>query len=235
MKKLLITVILLIYCAYANAQIEHFPVLECTPEAIFNRAYLDYIPSEEFIPTTLTECFESFPRFLGLGYYYRGCYDQVMESKDKNFILLVPPITPTGNNVNIRRSLSEREEYLFPDFKSKDISTVVYLSPIRMDMALILDKSWREITLREIKEYIHYLSSGYARDKFNADTVITYPIPLKKGESLRGRYNHCEILLLYKIDKAYVLFYFFYTDKGYRKRKKYIQEVEKMLRFKEEL
>ena len=72
---------------------------------------------------------------------------------------------------------------------------------------------------------ITYKSSKYARESFNADTVITYP--LKMWEKYENKYTHCLVILIQKRYRGCIPLYCLYTDEGAKKLNHYIKSLQK--------
>jgi hypothetical protein len=94
-----------------------------------------------------------------------------------------------------------------------------------------------KITIEDLKQNVHYCSVEYARETFNADTVICYNLPVKNVKSHiftenNVKYDNCEVLALLKNDFGPVFFYCFYTKEGYKNRKGYMEKLKKSVRFK---
>jgi hypothetical protein len=90
----------------------------------------------------------------------------------------------------------------------------------------------------DFRENVDYCSVEYARETFNADTVICYNLPVKNVKSYvfnenKVKYDICEVLALIKNDLGPVFFYCFYTNEGYKNRKEYMEKLEKSVRFKD--
>ena len=73
---------------------------------------------------------------------------------------------------------------------------------------------------------ITYKSSKYARESFNADTVITYP--LKMWEKYENKYTHCLVILIQKRYRGCIPLYCLYTDEGAKKLNHYIKSLQKV-------
>lgn len=108
---------------------------------------------------------------------------------------------------------------------------ICYLFVVRAELAMSLNKKREDISFDEIKHYIEYKPASYAKDVFNADTVITYPLSLG-SKCFRKKYYYCDVWLFQKNNIGHFYLYCFYTDKGYENKWKYEQELEKTLRFK---
>jgi hypothetical protein len=199
-----------------------------TKEAILETMGIQYFPSDKFVFEKKYEGFKSLPRFkLMLGNNY-----PILEAKDEEFVGVFDISTYIEKRyekkpISVRHvSIEQLNEYHF----------------ILLRCALFLSKGYKYpkmsnrlkwLSLKKIKRAVHYQPSNYLDNKFNADTIITYKIKLKSGESFREKYKHCEILVFTKTNVGCTAFYCFYTKEGYKKRDEYIREIGQMFRYKE--
>lgn len=196
------------------------PILRGSMKNIFKAYNIKYTPSDRFILQEYPENFDSLQSIPALQFFPRTrkkhnkWFGPVLESKDKDCTVVF--------------TLGAFHLYL----KSlKEEGKVAHLNTIRHNMTRILNKEYDKITLNDIKKEIRYLSEKDAMDGFNADTLITYKIALIEGEQFRNRYNHCDVLVLYKRDVGECSIYCFYTDRGYIHKKMYQEELTKMFKF----
>ena len=181
-----------------------------TAEDLFDEIKLECRKSKIIYIKDVYECFSSYRNI-----YRVGCKRPTLESKDGHFIAFFD-IQPPLKHQRV------------------DTTTIPYLRGIRADLAMSLGKRIDDIPLEKVEEYIEYKSPDYAKNVFNADRALTYP--LSRGEEFfREKYNHCHVLLIYKENVGYFSLYCFYTDRGYKKRNKYNRELERMLKFKDDV
>ena len=167
--------------------------------------------------TDESEDFESLPGFQ----MHTGILSPTIKSDDQDFIAFVS-IQPNNN----------RPPFILKDKVEYDGKEVYrYLFVVRAELAMSLNKKREDISFDEIKHYIEYKPASYAKDVFNADTVITYPLSLG-SKCFRKKYYYCDVWLFQKNNIGHFYLYCFYTDKGYENKWKYEQELEKTLRFK---
>lgn len=151
-------------------------------------------------------------------YLYRKCRNKVI-SKDKNFVtqIYIPPVY-SKDSVNIYLELT-------PDVKI-EINTY-HLSHIKADYKLNTGEF-----VTSIKDLsLEYKSPEYARQAFNADTVITYP--LKMWKKYKKKYNHCQVMIIQKNTRGPISLYCFYNDKGEKKLDTYLKSLEGMFWYRE--
>ena len=106
-----------------------------------------------------------------------------------------------------------------------------------IEIAKKYDRSYRDnFSMKDMKENVSYYPDEYAKNVFNADTVISYSLPIKRvgwNSNVKWKYTNCEVLLIHKNDLGPILFYSFFTKKGYKNREKYMDKLEKSIRFKD--
>ena len=146
-------------------------------------------------------------------------YRYKVRSKDKNFVavICIPPVYSI-DSVNIYFELA-------PDL-IMEISTY-HLNHIKADF-------WHnrgEPVTSTAGLPLEYKSSQYARQAFNADTVIIYPLKVLK--KYKKKYNHCQALLLQKNSRGPICLYCFYNDKGEKKLDTYLKSLEGMFWYRE--
>lgn len=137
-------------------------------------------------------------------------------SKDSNFIayVSVPPIF-CGDKDSIYADFSFKTGFMI------EMNTY-HLTHIKADFLKNTGK--RVAFLSELP--ITYKSSKYARESFNADTVITYP--LKMWEKYENKYTHCLVILIQKRYRGCIPLYCLYTDEGAKKLNHYIKSLKKV-------
>jgi hypothetical protein len=197
-------------------------------EVILETMGIQYFPSDKFVFEKKYEEFKSLPRFkLMLGNNY-----PILEAKDGEFV-----------GVFRLSAYFEKEYEQKPLFgRHVSIEQLNEFHFIILRCALFLSKGYtypkmsnrlKWLSLKKIKRAVHYQPTNYLDNNFNADTIITYKIRLKSGESFREKYKHCEILVFTKTNVGCAAFYCFYTKEGYKKRDEYIREIGQMFRYKE--
>lgn len=192
------------------------PIHKVTSKKRLDNIRLNFKKSKLIKLIDESEDFESLPQFQRMR---MGHLSPTIKSSNQDFIAFFS-IQP--NNSQPPFILKDKVEY-----EGKEIPR--YLLHIRANLAISLNKN---ISFDEIEHFIEYKPATYAKDIFNADTVITYSLSLG-GEYLRGKYKHCDVWLFHKINVGYFSLYCFYTDKGYANKRMYEQELEKILRFKD--
>lgn len=146
------------------------------------------------------------------GFYSPYC--NYLLSNDSNFIVYVsaPPIY-CGDKDSIYADLSLKTGFMI------EVNTC-HLERIKGDF--FENTGERVTSLYNLP--LSYKSSKYAREAFNADTVITYP--LKMWQNLENKYNHCQVMIIQKNRRGCIALYCFYNDKGARKLSHYIKTLK---------
>lgn len=199
--------------------LEGIPIHKMTSKKRLDNIRLNFKKSKLIKLIDESEDFESLPQFQRMR---MGHLSPTIKSSDQDFIAFFS-IQP--NNYQPPLILKDKTE-----LEGKEIYR--YLLGIRANLAISLNKKKDNISFNDIKHFIEYKPATFAKDIFNADTVITYPLSLE-GECLREKYNYCDVWLFHKINVGYFSLYCFYTDKGYANKRMYEQELEKILRFKD--
>ena len=69
--------------------------------------------------------------------------------------------------------------------------------------------------------------------QFNADSVFVFNIPVPAGQPYRNKYTHSMAMFISKYDRPYIWTIWFFTDKGYKNRKKYLSAFNKTIWYKD--
>ncbi len=83
------------------------------------------------------------------------------------------------------------------------------------------------------KENVYYYSSKEAKNLFNADTLITYPVQLHEDVLYKNKYNSAQVLILQKNDTGYMLILELFTNNSIKSKEKYMKLLSRTIRFKE--
>lgn len=157
---------------------------------------------------------------------YRGLYPVYhnhLISEDHNFIVYIEvPLVYSGTGIKDSIYVNP---HLVPNLKIK-IDTF-HLRYIKNDF-------WQNIAKKvESLENlpVTYKSSKYARESFNADTVVTYP--LKMWHKLYNEYNHCQVIMIQKNTRGFIFLYCFYNDTGARKLSRYLKTLKGVFWFRD--
>lgn len=86
-----------------------------------------------------------------------------------------------------------------------------------------------------IRDYVTYMPDEYSKNHFNADTTLTFSFDME-GKKINDIYGHHKAILMYKRDASFsIRLDCFLTDKGLKDfDSKYLKDIEKMFRFKNE-
>ena len=140
------------------------PIKTMTLQMWLKKIGLKHKKSKLIKLTDESEDFESLPGFQ----MHTGILSPTIKSDDQDFIAFFS-IQPNNN----------RPPFILKDKVEYDGKEVYrYLFVVRAELAMSLNKKREDISFDEIKHYIEYKPASYAKDVFNADTVITYPLSL---------------------------------------------------------
>ena len=86
-----------------------------------------------------------------------------------------------------------------------------------------------------IRDYVTYMPDEYSKNHFNADTTLTFGFDME-GEKINDIYGYHKAILMYKKDASFsIRLDCLLTDKGLEDfDNKYLKDIEKMFRFKNE-
>lgn len=172
--------------------------------------------------------FISYIDSVGKNRVYLGCllakeskrlpsyYHKSFLSKDSDFVVYT-----SIPGIFCRRNDSVYADFdLLPEMKVE--MNTYHISHIKADFLKNTGK--RVAFLSELP--LTYNSSKYARESFNADTVITYP--LKMWEKYENKYTHCLVILIQKRYRGFIPLYCLYSDEGAMKLNHYIKSLKKV-------
>ena len=221
-----ILILLLFFCAsifpsrtQTPSKKEKARILSITPEYgqvdIFGAMDFECIPVEGLSIREVKSC--HWKPYLSIGRF-------LLKSDDKYFISAI------------------EIQFMYKEF-DRSHNTVaarnkLYFYMIRNDLIEIsgkYDRNYRDkFSMKDLKENVNYHPDAYAKNVFNADTVISYSLPVKRvgwNSHVKRKYTNCEVLLIHKNDLGPIVFYSFFTKKGYKNREKYLDKLEKSVRF----
>ncbi len=187
--------------------------------------------------------------------FFRTIPMQCMTSADGDFQLwLSPPIVYTDSVKDSFRKYPEAKR-LFYNWEDGS-QFVVLLGEGLASMNPNLQH--HKYVVKDKAKNVKYYSDAFARDMFNADTVMLYDAPevnfktIRKNDSIRMKrmkcgiyfsqfdwedmdfkYNHFKKLIIQKHDQGYVLAYCMFTDKGVKQADKYIKGLKGLVRYKD--
>lgn len=81
------------------------------------------------------------------------------------------------------------------------------------------------------KQYVTYYPDALAKEKFNADTAITYNFDLGPKEIYKNKYRHVRMLWLLKRDRGWVGVYCIYTPKAKKHLPGYWKAAEQIFKY----
>lgn len=224
MKKVLVLLIVAFLSSFSLSaqeqccaiQKDHFMSEELL--TVLDSLSITYSPPVNFVSDLAGEGFGTVPHLKRL----HGCMYYIV-SKDNNFLVCFYAEHITGKNPFDETS---NISYL----KSVEGDIRVSLSPKTDDLTSMEGKG--KNTEIQLKNHVTYCPLEYAKNNFNADTVIRYSLNMN-GLKLQGQYTDNTVLTLQKKGKGFITLYCFYTKEGKRKINDYMKVVENMLWFRD--
>ena len=89
-----------------------------------------------------------------------------------------------------------------------------------------------EVSYNELTNCLYYFTPEYAKEKFNADSVFTYPILIPKGVSYYGN-KYCQRVIIRKEGKSPAELFCFYNEEAKKNLDKYMKAIEGILRYRD--
>lgn len=102
------------------------------------------------------------------------------------------------------------------------------------EMKSMVKQMLGEDAAKRWREYATYYPASEAKNKFNADTVITCRFDLKKEEYHRGKYCYFQPLFTQKKGRGSFFMYLFYDKKGDKRLGQYMTVIENSLWYGDE-
>lgn len=184
---------------------------------------LNYRTPSLFSEIPIVECFKGNPRLE----FMLGCAGNQLISHDKEFIAFIPlkRFLSKKDSIDLRKSFPGAS---IPDLNSQHIYSIraQVLSSLGKDASLKGENAsfnWRK--------YVRYYSCKDAKQKFNADTAITYSITLNGNEIYKSKYRFLKILVLQKKDRGFIEMYSFYSGKNNTDFNKYWSLIESAFKY----
>ncbi|WP_436415496.1 hypothetical protein [Petrimonas sp.] len=164
-------------------------------------------------------------------------YNPIIQSADKECIIMymIFPlfITPQESYVNnVVQVLNNKRSKDSVNVYDNDINERLPRNHISFEMRTALgqvDKRNRPIegSVFEFDEYVTLTSGKEIRENFNADSLYVYDIPLQKP--YKDNYTHCTGLLVKKRNRPSMVLKLFFTGKGKKKEKYYMDLLNKTI------
>jgi len=192
---------------------------------ILKSARISYHKPASLTEVRGSECFRGNPKLEEVV----SCAGNQLHSKNGDFIAFLPVYKFLTKMDSVRMQKS------FPGMPIVDLDNQ-HAAMVRAKVLLSLSKNASirgENADFNWRQYVTYYSDKDARRKFNADTAIKVPFPLKKEEAYLGKYNNLIALVLQKNGRGFVIIYCFYTDKAKRKLNYYWKQIEGIYRYED--
>jgi hypothetical protein len=190
--------------------LKEMPVLPIpTLEYILGINNIDFRCPKQFVLDNTPECFS--PSFW-ISYPLGGCMFYNLTSKDGLFIAFI------------------REANLQHLHAPNTDNNTAHLELIKNDFVGVNEyfshDDRESITMNDIHKYVKYYSTAFAREMFNADTVVSYSIRYEH-RPFRNIYPECSRIIIQKNNRPIIPLLCFYTAKGYKKQEKYLKNLKK--------
>ena len=179
---------------------------------------LKYKLPKGFIGKDTLECFESAPQFKGTV----TCVESQMYSTDKNFIVYF------YIHENFTAADSAQIAKLFPTFKQYSVENY-HVRHIENDLKTSMGDSY----IAPVKRHIKYYPNDFVKKTLNADTLISYPLTIKRGLYLNDLYKNCKVLLIQKKGRGFIALYCFYNEVAAKNLDQYMKPVEEMFKYRD--
>ena len=82
------------------------------------------------------------------------------------------------------------------------------------------------------EDYVTVISGREARQRFNADSIFVFEVPIEPLQWDGEVYTHCIHQVLTRKDRAYMGFVWLFTDEGYKRRQEYMDTLEGNVAYK---
>lgn len=204
----------------ASGLILHDEFEFCKP---YSRALQNRLTSENGDFTAFIEMY--FTAIPGISVADYNSIDSIVSAHDRyhgSFMNMI--VGSAENNFQTRIPASQRN--------------AMHIDIMKRHLADIAKKNKRnaDFSMEDIRENVIYLPDNQAKEKFNADTLICYSLPVKavNGDKKFGRkYSDCEVTIIQKKDVGPVIFYSFFTPESYKNRAAYFEKLEQSFSFRQ--
>lgn len=179
---------------------------------------LPYQKPKGFKEVGKSECFKDYPKLESTF----SCLSNRLVSNDEQFISFIAiPKVFTEKFQKQMETLFLGREFDYVDKQHANQIKGIIRSYYNEEAA----KHWRDS--------VTYYPPDITKEKFNADSVISYSIALRPEDYYRNKYKYIDILLLQKKGRGYVYFVSFFTDKARQNINYYREKIEGVLRYEE--
>ncbi|WP_154662129.1 hypothetical protein [Siansivirga zeaxanthinifaciens] len=165
-------------------------------------------------------------------------YGPIFLSKDKNCMIAFP-----FEFISFFKGLEENKKIPLNTFYFDPKEQIA--AEIETSLGLyycIGDSRNKDIDNVELYNYVNFVFGKQAKEKYNADSFAIYDLPNANKtyfldeslEKLHKKYPYCTSLFIQKdIRNSYLSIKFFFTEKGFKKKEKYIKMLDKHIWFDE--
>ena len=170
----------------------------------------------------------------------RVCTEANLVSQDRSFMVFYRINNPFTKDDSIKFT-PDYPEY---DGNSNHQVDAEHISIIKSFVDISFGKA------ADWKDYVHYYPQQYAKNKFNADTVISVTLPLEIHDDFsyakdyyyygtinrrfHSNYTHGVVLIIQKKGRGFVAMYCFYDENAINNLDAYMAAVEGSLRYRDD-
>ena|SRR5690606_21177879 len=235
MKQTLIYLILSVFSfsLWAQENIPYEKTFEAYSNYIFENDGIECKPSKELVDLQEYFVVQPIRDDRGVG----AMYGPVFQTPDGNCIIQYPSsawawpwdlqgnpkaeakyLSYTGQIVREIKAALGYPDYITPPTKSKN-SVPMIVTPVY------------DTTSIDFNTYVTTIIGKDVKERFNADTVYIYDIPLE--EPFKNKYTYCTGLVIAKEGRASMNFKFFFTEEGKAAERKYLDYLDKQIWYAE--
>lgn len=225
----LATILLLIGNMFAQVRSPDYRTFPEYADLTFDRFNISCKMPSNFIDMKSSEKWGVRPLQSSLGYFYTP----VIQSKNKECVVLYPfyPLYMNDFDMRVNEAVRKVNKEIFKD--STGTKRVV------TNESLPRGNIIGEITTAfgipsdsiDLDNYLTVLAGKEARNMFNADSVFLYDILLDKP--YKDKYVYCKGMVISKRNRPAFLIKWFFTEKGKKKEKEYIELLNKTIWYDE--
>jgi len=219
----LIIVLLSLFNMFAESQSVSYSqnqLISAAEYAKWDSMSLTYLPPANFKGTLAI----SYNLYISLPHIKQLFIPYYITSKDQNFLICFrsegydpnDTVTKKGNDLHLISIKKDLADSLFPNINESDSI-----------------KNAGDRAKIQLRDHVTYHSPEYAKQSFNADTVISYKLNMQ-GHKIKDRYTDNNVLVLQKNGRGYITIYCFYTQKGKKELDKYMKQIENMFWYRQD-
>lgn len=162
-------------------------------------------------------------------------YSPIVRSKDKECMLLYPysPVYITEMDYRMSEAVNELNRTICEDntpvkrtVTNENLPRNNIMAEVKTAFGIPRDSVF------DVNNYLTVLAGKEARNMFNADSVFLYDLPLDRP--YKEKYVYCKGMVISKRNRPAMLIKWFFTEKGKRKERKYINLLNKTIWYEDQ-